>query len=118
MKRGQKWALGLVIAVVALGAAWLAVASWLPTDEELAARITAESEERLGVKVTIGSAHWALLPAPVIVINDFRTQQPHAVVIRQLSAHLKVRALLDRKLAFERVDIDEAVFSHKSVRAF
>lgn len=118
MKRGQKWALGLGIAAAVLGAAWLAVAWWLPTDEELAARLTAEAEERLGVKVTIGSAHWALLPRRIVVVNDFRTQQAQPVVIRQLSAHPKARALLDRKLVFERIDIDDAVFPRKSVLAF
>ncbi len=118
MKRGQKWALGLGIAAAGLGAAWLAVAWWLPTDEELAARLTAEAEERLGVKVTIGSAHWALLPRPIMVVNDFRTQQAQPVVIRQLSAHPKVRALLDRKLVFERIFIDDAVFPRNSVYAF
>jgi hypothetical protein len=118
MKRGQKWAVGLGIAAAVLGAAWLAVAWWLPTDEELAARLTAEAEERLGVKVTIGSAHWALLPKPVVVVNDFRTQQAQPVVIRQLSAHPNARVLLQRKLVFERIDIDDAVFPRNSVRAF
>ena len=118
MKRGQKWAVGLGIAAAVLGAAWLAVAWWLPTDEELAARLTAEAEERLGVKVTISSAHWALLPKPVVVVNDFRTQQAQPVVIRQLSAHPNARVLLHRKLVFERIDIDDAVFPRNSVRAF
>src|ERR1044072_293738 len=84
---GQKWALVLGISAFVLGAAWLAVAWWLPTDEELAARLTTEAEERLGVKVTIGSAHWALLPKPIVVIKDFRTQQTQQVVIRQLRAY-------------------------------
>jgi hypothetical protein len=118
MKRGQKWAVGLGIAAAVLGAAWLAVAWWLPTDEELAARLTAEAEERLGVKVTIGSAHWSLLPKPVVVVNDFRTQQAQPVVIRQLSAHPNARELLHRKFVFERIDIDDAVFPRNSVRAF
>lgn len=118
MKRGQKWAVGLGIAAAVLGATWLAVALWLPTDEELAARLTAEAEERLGVKVTIGSVHWALLPKPVVVVNDFRTQQTQPVVIRQLSAHPNVRVLLHRQLMFERIEIDEAVFPYNSARAF
>ncbi len=118
MKHGQKWALGLGIAAAVLGAAWLAVAWWLPTDEDLAARLTAEAEKRLGVKVTIGSAHFALLPRPIVVANDFRTQQAQPVVIRQLNAHLNARALLQRKLVFERIDIDDAVFPRNSVRAF
>lgn len=71
-----------------------------------------------GVEVSIGSAHWALLPKPVVVVNEFRTRQAQPVVIRQLSAHPTVRALLQRKLAFERIDIDDAVFPRNSVRAF
>ena len=118
MKRGQKWALGLGIAAAVLGAAWLAVVCWLATDEELAARLTVAAEERLGVKVTIGSAHWALLPKPVVVVNDFRTQQAQPVVIRHLSAYPHASALLHGKLEFERIDIDEAVFPRNSVRAF
>ena len=118
MKRWQKWAVGLGIAAAVLGAAWLAVAWWLPTDEEFATLLTAKAEERLGVKVTVGSAHWALLPTPVVVVSDFRTQQARPVTIRQLSAHPNVRMLLQRKLVFERIDIDEAVFPHDSARAF
>ena len=118
MKRGQKWAVGLGIAAAVLGAAWLAVAWWLPTDEELAARLMAEAEEQLGVKVTIGSAHWAWLPRPVIVVDDFRTQQAQPVVIRQLNAYPKARVLLHRRFVFERIDIEDAVFPRNSVRAF
>jgi hypothetical protein len=118
MRRGQKWGVGLGIAAAVLGAAWLAVAWWLPTDEELAAWLAAEAEERLGVKVSIGSAHWALLPKPVVVVNDFYTQQAQPAVIRQLTAHPDVRVLLHRKLAFERIDIDDAVFPGSSVHAF
>jgi hypothetical protein len=117
MKRGQKWALGLGIAAAVLGAVWLAAERWLPTDEALVARLTAEAEERLGVKVTIGSAHWALLPRPIVVVNNMRTQQAQPVVIGQLTAHPKARSLLDRELALERIAIRDAVFPGKSMRA-
>ena len=100
-----------------LSAAWLAVVGWLPTDAELAARLTAEAEARLGVKVAIGSARWALLPKPVVVVNDFRTQQAQPLVIRQLSAYPNVRVLLHRKLVLERIDIDDAIFPRDSVHA-
>ena len=118
MKRGQKWTLGVGIAGAVLGAALLAVAWWLPTDKEFAARLTAEAEERLGVRVTIGSAHWALLPRPTVVLNDFRTRQTQPVVIGQLTAHLKARTLLDRKPVFGRIEINDAVFPRNSVRVF
>jgi hypothetical protein len=118
MKRGKKWALGLGVAAAVLGAAWLAVTWQLPTDEDLAARLTAEAGKRLGVKVTIGSAHWELLPRPVVVVNDFRTQQAQPVIIGQLTARLKARSLLDRKLVLDRIAIRDAVFPRNSVRAF
>jgi hypothetical protein len=118
VKREQERALGLGIAAAVLGAAWLAVAWLLPTDEEFAAWLTAEAEDRLGVKVTIGSAHWALLPRPVVVVNDFRTQQAQPVVIRRLSAQPNARVLLHRKLEFARIDIDDAVFPRNSMLAF
>ena len=118
MKRRQKWALGLGIPAAVLVAVSLAVVWWLPTDEELAARLTVEAEERLGVRVTIGSAHWELLPRPVVVVTDFRTRQSKPLVIGQLTAHIKARALLDRKLVFERIDVEDAVLPRNSVRVF
>jgi hypothetical protein len=118
MKRRQKWAIGLGISATVLGAAWLAVDWWSPTDEDLTARLTAEAEKRLGVKVTIGSAHWAVLPRPSVVVKDFRTQQAQPVVIRRLTAYPKSGSLPDSKMAFERIDIDDAVFPRNSVRAF
>lgn len=118
MKRRQKWALGLGIPVAVLIAVSLAVTWWLPSDEDLAARLTAEAEERLGVRVAIGSAHWALLPRPTVVVSDFRTRQSHPVVIGQLTAHLKARSLLHRKLVFERIEITDAIFPRNSLRAF
>ena len=117
-RRQNKWGIDLGIAAAVLGAAFLVVAWWLPSDEEFAARLKAEAEQRLGVKVTIGSAHWALLPTPVAVVSDFRTQQEHPVVIGQLSARPNVSALLQRKLAFRRIDIADAVFPRNSIVGF
>ncbi len=118
MNRGKKWALGLGIAAAVPGAAWLAVAWWLPSDKDIAARLLGEAEERLGVKVTLGSVRWSLLPWPVVVVGDFRTQQAQPVVIGQLTAHLRARSLLDRRLVLDRIVIRDAVFPRNSVRAF
>ena len=57
---GQK-ALGFGFAVAVVCVGWVAVVYWLPTDEEFVAWLTAELDERLSIKVSIGSAHWALL---------------------------------------------------------
>ena len=114
-QRQNKWGIGLCIAAAVLVAAVLAVAWWLPSDAELAARLRAEAEQRLGVIVTIDSAHWALLPTPVVVVNDLRTQQEQPVVIGQLSAQPSVSALLQRKLAFKRIDLVDAVLPRNSI---
>jgi len=113
MKRGLIWAIGLGV----VASACLAVVRCLPADDDISAWLTVAAEERLGVKVTIGSVHWALLPKPAIVITGFRTQQEQPVIIGRLSAHPKVFPLLYRKLQFERIDINDAVFPRNSVRA-
>lgn len=118
MRSGQKWAVGLGIAAAVLGAVGLVLAWWLPSDEDLAARLTAEIEARLGVKVTIGAAHWAPLPTPVVVISNLRTQQEPPVVIGQLRAYPKLRELLQRKLLFARIDLDDAVFPPNAMQVF
>jgi hypothetical protein len=117
LNRARKWALGLGIAAAALGAVWLAIAWWLPTDEDLTARLTAEAEARLGVKVTIASAHWRLTPRLVVVVNDFRTQQAHPIVIGKLTAHPDTGALLRRKFVMESIAIEDAAFPRGSIRA-
>ena len=81
MKTRKKWVVGIGVVAVLLGAIAIAVVAWLPSDEEFAAKIKLEAEKRLGVGVTIGSAHWSLFPQPVAVISDLRTNQAEPVVI-------------------------------------
>jgi hypothetical protein len=116
MKAWQKWALGTSLAGIAIVCvAWLAFAWWLPTDEELALRLTAKAEEALGVKVSIGSVHWAVLPKPVITVNDFRTQQALPIVIGKLSVYPNLRVLLQRKLSVDHVDVDDTTVPRNSL---
>ena len=117
MQHLPKWVVGLGLAATLAGGAGLAAVLWLPSDQELGIWITAEAQERLGVTLSIESAHWALLPQPVLVVNGLRTQQAQPVTIQQLRAYPGIRMLLDRKPVFERVDIDTAVLPTKSVRA-
>jgi hypothetical protein len=118
MKRGGKWALGLGLAAAVVAAAWFIAARQLPSDAEITDRLVAEAGQRLGVEVTIGSAHWQLLPRPALVVNDFRTRQAQPIVIGQLAAYAGAGSLLDRKLVIERIVIRDAVFPRDSVRAF
>ena len=121
MRHRPKWLVGFGfgfgLAATTVIAAWVAAVCWLPSDQELATWLTTRASERLGVQLTVGSVHWEMLPEPVLVVNDFRTQQLQPVVIQRIKAYPGLRMLLDRKLLFERVDIDTAVFPRNSVRA-
>ena len=87
----NKWVLGAGVVAVVLGAIAVAVVAWLPSDEDFAAKIKVEAEKRLGVGVTIGSAHWSLFPQLAAVISDLRTDQPEPVVIGRLVAQAAAR---------------------------
>ncbi|MBK6593120.1 MAG: hypothetical protein IPG23_10450 [Burkholderiales bacterium] len=112
-----RWVVGLGLAAALIGAAGLTAVFLLPSDQELAFWLAEEAQQQLGVKLSIESAHWALLPTPVLVVNGLRTQQAEPVSIQQLRAYPGMRMLLERKLAFESVDIDTAVLPLQSVRA-
>jgi hypothetical protein len=118
MNRGKRWAIGLGVVATVLAAAGFVAIRALPSDEELRIRLVAEAEKRLGVAVSIGSVHWALLPRPVVMVSGFRTQQPEPIVIGQISAHPKAASLLRLRPAFARITIRDAVFPRESVRAF
>ena len=118
MKAWQTWAIRIGIACAAvLCAVALALVWWLPTDEELALRVTAEAEDALGVKVSIGSVHWGLLPRPAITVNDFRTQQSPPIVVGKLSVYPSLSMLLHRKLVVARMDVDDATLPRNALRA-
>ncbi len=82
MTRKGKWLLGLGIAVLLIGAAWVAVLRFVPSDEELASRASIELERQLGTKVRVGALHWRLFPSPAVVIEDAATGQPQPILIK------------------------------------
>ena len=115
----KKLALRFSLAALAvIGICVLSLAWWLPTGEELAERVTAEASERLGVAVSIGTVHWALLPTPAVTIRDFRTHQAQPVVVGKLSVFPNMHMLLlQRKLALKHMDVDDAVIPRNSLHA-
>ena len=118
MKVWLKWAFRFGLAAIAVfGLGVVAVAWWLPSGAELARRISAEASEKLGVKVSVGTVHWALLPVPSITIHDLRTEQAQPMVVGKLSAFPNMRMLLQRRLVLERVELDDATVPGKSLQA-
>jgi len=120
MKRAHLLGLAAGITVAALlGGAWLAVNAWLPNGDALARRIEAEAQQRLGVKVTVGSAQWQVLPKPMIEVRDVRTQQAQPIEIGRASLHPKLWLLLTQRVfVAERVELERAVAGREAMRAF
>jgi len=112
MQGKKAWwtALGTVAAVLVLGAA--AVALWVPSDAQLAQRAGARASAALGVPVTVGSLHWRLLPRPQVVLENVRAEPGVAGVpaatIGRLAAELDASALLQRRIAIARLELDDA----------
>lgn len=119
MQRTARLTLLWLAAILGLLAAALAVAWFklVPGDDEVAQRLTAQAQERLGVKVTIGAAHLQLWPRPEFVIEDARTVQPQPIRIKRLVARATLGPLLHGKLELEDLLVDGAVLPQLSLAA-
>ncbi|MDH6167038.1 hypothetical protein M2282_002187 [Variovorax boronicumulans] len=115
----RRWLLGIAAALLlGAGALVLFVSSRLPSDEQVAVRISEAFEQRFGVGLKVGGAHWALLPTPVLVLSDIATDQPRPITLRRVSAQLKLPELLHRVIAVDELEIQSLVLPRESVRAF
>jgi hypothetical protein len=101
-----------IFAAVVCGVAYFA----LPSDREVAERITELAEAKLGVRVTLGKVHWSLLPRPSIEIEDAATVQPEPISFKRLVAHPRLAELVRRKLVFKDLTIDGGVMPQLSLR--
>lgn len=106
---------GVLLAL--LVAAWVALLLLLPSDEELAAKASAELEARLGVPVAVGSLGWRLFPVPAVVVQDVATRQTPPITLKKLTVHPSLPALLDGRLQFDSADLEGAVLPQLSLRA-
>lgn len=115
----RRWLIGIA-AVLLLGTGalvWVA-STRLPSDEEVAARISEAFEKRFGVGLKIGGAHWALWPSPVLVLSQVATEQPRPITLRRITLQLKLRKLLQRIVAVDEAEIESLVLPRESMRAF
>jgi hypothetical protein len=116
MARRQTWMVAAGGLVLLLGAVWLALLWFIPSDEDLAAHAAGELQARLGVPVRLGALHWRLLPVPAIVLEDVATDQPQAITVKKLAAYPDLLALLQRRVILDRVELDGAVVPQLSLR--
>src|SRR6478609_2134171 len=105
MTRTARWIAGIAAALVALaliGAA--ALAWWLPNDAQLAARVASEFEQRTGVALHVGTAHWTLRPGLSLILGDLATVQKEPITVRRLVLHANLRELLARRIRLDDVE--------------
>lgn len=117
MARRQTWMVAAGGLAALLGALWLALLWFIPSDEDLAAHAAGELQARLGVPVRLGALHWRLLPVPAVVLEDVATDQPQAITVKTLTAYPDLGALLQRRVILDRVELDGAVVPQLSLRA-
>lgn len=118
MHAWKKWVIRFsVAAIVLVGTTLLVLTWWLPSGEEMALRLTALANARLGTTVRIASVDWALLPTPSVTVHNVRTNQTPPISIDTLTAYPSLRRLLQHKLVLERVDIDGAVIPSTALHA-
>ncbi len=117
MQVRNKWMVAGGVLLALLVGGWLALLLLLPSDEELAAKASAELQARLGVPVAVGSLGWRLFPVPAVVLQDVATRQTPPITIKKLTVHPSLPALLDGRLQFDRADLDGAALPQLSLRA-
>lgn len=115
----RRWLLGIAAALVlGVGALVWVVSARLPTDDEVAAKISEAFEKRFGVALKVGGAHWSLVPVPVLVLSDIATDQPRPITLRRVTVQLQLASLLQRVIAVDEIEVDGLVLPRASVRAF
>lgn len=94
------------------------VAWWVPNNAQLAARVSAEFEQRTGIGLTVGRLHWSLFPVARVVLEDVATVQDEPIRARRLEVNPRLRSLLARELRVDSVFADGVALPRESVRAF
>lgn len=115
MTRARKWLLGTGIGALLLAGALAAALAFIPSDEELATRASEKLASALGAKVSIGALHWHLLPA-YVTVNKLVIAQKQPIILEQLTLYPNLAALWQRRIRFERVELQGAVVPQLSLR--
>ena len=115
MTRAHKWLVSLGAGFGLLVLLGIVLASQMPSDEELAKRVATELETFIGVPVSVGTLHWRLRPAPVVVIEAAATRQAQPILIKKLTATFNMASLWRLHLKVDQVDLDGAVLPQMSL---
>jgi len=93
--RSQKWFAGFA-----------ALALAIPSDVELAQRLSGKLEGALGVKVTVGELHWHVLPVPVVVLQNIVTAQPQPILFDKITLYPDLPALWQKEFKVRDAELE------------
>lgn len=116
MTRARKWLAGLGIVAAVVVMLGLIGLSLIPKDEELARRAATRLTEVSGVPVSVGALDWRVLPVPGVVLQNVATGQARPIEVKQVTLHLELGALLQRRVKVDRVLIEGATVPQLSLR--
>ncbi|MGE0099957.1 MAG: hypothetical protein AB7S86_16575 [Hydrogenophaga sp.] len=115
----RRWAIAAAALVALLAAAWLALVAIVPSDEQLARRLEAEFEERMGQKLVVGSVRWRVMGLPMIELLDASTlQQPEAIRVRRVAIYPELMPLLQKRLVISRLLVEGALVPRNALAAY
>ena len=114
----RKLTLAAASLAVLFGASAAFVAWKLPSDDQLAARLTQEFNERTGVELKIGRLHWTLFPSPRIVVEEVATVQDEPIRARRLAATMPWRAVFAKEVRIDSVEAEGVAVPRESTIAF
>lgn len=114
----RKLALSAASLAVVFGAGAAFVVWKLPSDDQLAARLTQAFSERTGVGLEIGRLHWTLFPSPRIVIEELATVQEEPIRARHLSATMPWRAVFAKEVRIDSIEANGIAVPRESTIAF
>lgn len=108
----------LALAVAVPAAAALAAWRWLPSEQQLAARLAQEAEAALGVGVRIGALDWRLLPRPELELRDVATAQQRPLELRRVLLQPRLLPLLAGRVELHSLELDGGTIVQRSLREF
>lgn len=114
----RRWAVAAATLAALLAAACLALLALVPSDEELARRVEAEFEARMGQKLVVGGVQWRLLGGALVEVRDAQTVQPEPIKVRRVVIHPELMPLLRRQLVINRLEVDGAEVPRSALAAY
>ena len=112
-----RWLIGLAVALGVLALLVAGAVSLIPSERELALRVSTVLQAQLGVPVHVGALRWQLFPARV-VLENIVTEQPQPVEIKQLTLYPDMASLWRRQLRIDHAELQGAVLPQRSLNAF